>query len=347
MNANAVRSTALTFIFPMTQIGAGMKPENILKIGAALTLLLLACTLSGAPTASPEPPTPSPLPPDAVVLAWSRVGGIAGFCDSLTITADGRVTATTCASSFLPEPEPLAAADWEQLQAWLEAFGPYSDTMTDGAVADSMTVTLDFYGHGPGEAGEMEMQSLIDFAARIFFEYYTPPATATPGLPCTVTALTDLTVYQRPSTLAAVFGTLGAGESVTAGDQSVEGWYGFDPGVAQAGNVGVFRLRWISPDAAVEFSGDCELLPIAPVISPTACYTMAHAEVLVYAEPDATSELVLLLPFEGFAAVTGVNGDGWLQVDLSDSSDPQPATGWVSPGDANFNGPCEAVPGIP
>ena len=139
MNANAVRSTALAFIFPLTQIGADMKPTTTLKIGIGLPLLFLACTLSAAPTATPTPAEATPMPPDAVVLAWSRVGGIAGFCDSLTITADGRVTATTCVSLFLPEPEPLAAADWEQLQAWLEAFGPYSDTITDGAIADSMT----------------------------------------------------------------------------------------------------------------------------------------------------------------------------------------------------------------
>ncbi|HUF40006.1 MAG TPA: hypothetical protein VMN57_15895 [Anaerolineales bacterium] len=324
-----------------------MISKNLLTIVSVFALALLACTLSGAPPATQTPAEATPLPPDAVVLTWSRVGGIAGFCDLLTITADGAATATTCQAAFLPAPKLLAPADWAQLQAWLEAIGPYSDTMTDGAVADSMTTTLDFYGRGPGEAGEMEMQSLLDFAARIYAELYEPPAPPAQAAPCMVSAVSDITVYGRPSTEAGVFGVVGSGEAVAVTAQSVNGWYGFDPDVAQAANVGVFRLRWIPPDADAEVSGDCDLLPVAPVLSPQACYTMAPTAVLVYAEPDATSPLVVLLPFEGFAAVTGVNADGWLQVDLSDSSEPQDAAGWVSPGDANFNGPCEALPDLP
>jgi hypothetical protein len=326
-----------------------MSINKTVRFVGILSLLLLACSLSGAPTATPAPatPGPSPMPPDGVVLAWSRVGGIAGFCDLLTITADGGVVATTCASSFMADPAPLAPADWDLLQSWLDAYGSYSDIVSDGAVADSMTVTLDFYGHGTGEAGEMEMQSLLDFAARIYNEYYAPPATATPSVPCMGVANSDVTVYSRPSVEANVFGTLGSGEPITATSRSTEGWYGFDPGVAQAGNFGVFRLRWVPADADIDFTGDCDTLPIAPVLSPTACYTMAPAEVLVYEAPAAVSALVVLLPSGGFAAVTGVNGDGWLQVDLNDSSDPQDAVGWVSPGDVNFNGPCEDLPELP
>ncbi|MFZ0547892.1 MAG: hypothetical protein WAM60_20775, partial [Candidatus Promineifilaceae bacterium] len=114
--------------------------------------------------------------------------------------------------------------------------------------------------------------------------------------PCNVTAQSDITAYQRPSLEASVFGTLGSGESVQVGMQSVDGWLGFEPGVAQAANVGVFRLRWIPPTADASQSGGCSMLPIAPEISPTACYFMAFDDTPLHADSDGGSAVVATIP---------------------------------------------------
>src|SRR5262245_59354462 len=76
----------------------------------------------------------------------------------------------------------------------------------------------------------------------------TPPAlTPTPAAvgPCNVSSANPVNIYTLPSAAATQFGTLGPGDTVEATARTADGFYGFEPGVAQAGNVGIFRLRWI------------------------------------------------------------------------------------------------------
>ena len=60
---------------------------------------------------------------------------------------------------------------------------------------------------------------------------------------CVVTAVEAVTAYMRPD--GEVFATLEAGMSVEAVTRTLDGWYGFDPGIAQAPNQGLDRLRWL------------------------------------------------------------------------------------------------------
>jgi hypothetical protein len=172
-----------------------------------------------------------------------------------------------------------------------------------------------------------------------------PTATLTPA-GCTLTAQVDVMVFQRPSTAADLFGTLAASETVQAMMRTVDGWMGFDPGVAQAANVGIFRMRWIAPDAAVSQEGECDGLPVAPAISPTACYFMAMSDTALYSMPDETSTVLITITGGGYAAVTGQTASGWYRLDLLDSSLAQPGNGWLNPIDANFNGACNALPSV-
>ena len=87
---------------------------------------------------------------------------------------------------------------------------------------------------------------------------------------CTVVANSDVTLYNRPNTASGEFGTLAAGETAVMTGQTADGWLGFDPGVAQAANVGIFRLRWVAPDSDVMQSGGCAALTEYPSISSTA-----------------------------------------------------------------------------
>ncbi|MGW8249945.1 MAG: hypothetical protein ACWGO1_04825, partial [Anaerolineales bacterium] len=64
---------------------------------------------------------------------------------------------------------------------------------------------------------------------------------------CEYTATAEVTIYSRPDTSAQVFSVQPAGLTVQPSARSASGWLGFDPAVAQAANIGPFRLRWLPP----------------------------------------------------------------------------------------------------
>ena len=76
-------------------------------------------------------------------------------------------------------------------------------------------------------------------------------AGCTPGGPCEFTGTTDLTVYRLPDLGSNVFGTLPAGETHDVLARTADGWIGFDPGIAQAGNIGLAHHRWIQLNATL------------------------------------------------------------------------------------------------
>jgi hypothetical protein len=65
------------------------------------------------------------------------------------------------------------------------------------------------------------------------------------------TANTAITAYRLPDDSSDVFGTISAGETHDALARTADGWVGFDPGVAQAANVGLARHRWILLNASI------------------------------------------------------------------------------------------------
>lgn len=183
----------------------------------------------------------------------------------------------------------------------------------------------------------------------------TPAPSATPEptdvlLPpaeCEITAPAGINIYTRPSASAELFYVTGGAEVMPpAGARTADGWLGFDPGVAQAGNVGVFRYRWLL-ESEVTTSGGCAELPV--VVGPAAgvCYTMIVAPTDLRAGPDATAALVLTLNVEDYAEVLGTDlSGGWVKVDLARGSPAQALQGWIEIGSLNLNGPCENLPAI-
>ena len=73
----------------------------------------------------------------------------------------------------------------------------------------------------------------------------------TPAGPCIFTANTAVTAFRLPDDGSDVFGTISAGEAHEALARTADGWVGFDPGVAQAANVGLARHRWILLNASM------------------------------------------------------------------------------------------------
>ena len=176
------------------------------------------------------------------------------------------------------------------------------------------------------------------------------PATATPetitptAIPCELHAESDITAYMRPSTEADIFGVLSAGGRVLVTGRTAGGWLGFDPGVAQAGNSGIFRLRWIAGDADMTLEGDCDALPLLVGPLPGVCFTMFMGDTVVFAEPVTTSTGIATLSTGDYAEVQGETADDWMWVDLSVGNTGLDGTGWIPRAQVNFNGPCENLP---
>jgi len=72
-----------------------------------------------------------------------------------------------------------------------------------------------------------------------------------PSDPCTFTANTPLTVYRLPDDTSDVFGVISSGDEYNALALTADGWIGFDPGIAQAGNIGLAHHRWVLLNATI------------------------------------------------------------------------------------------------
>jgi len=180
-----------------------------------------------------------------------------------------------------------------------------------------------------------------------------PPTVASPtDLPsgsgaCSATATAAFDVYTRPSLLADVFGTFSPDfPPVTIGGRTADGWLGFDPGVAQAANIGVFRLRWIAPGSPATLSGDCASIPIDPwVPAPGVCYQMSMGPVEVHSAADPASAVSHTLDVGEFVAVTGRTPTGWLFVNGADGNVPG-VIGFIAEMEMNASGPCDSIPEV-
>lgn len=105
-------------------------------------------------------------PAEGLVLAWSRQGGIAGFCDDLGVYLDGRVVVSNCKTGEEPYPAfRLNATQLEQLYAWVDAYQSTEQVTTDPAQADGMTLRLYLYGEGEDRPDNETLRAISEFAA--------------------------------------------------------------------------------------------------------------------------------------------------------------------------------------
>ena len=179
-----------------------------------------------------------------------------------------------------------------------------------------------------------------------------PTATAAPALPsgsgsCLAASSSDVTIYARPSLQADIFSTivLSTPEEITS--RTADGWLGFEPGVAQAANIGVFRLRWIQAETPVALSGNCAAVPVAEwVPKPGVCYEMVMSPVEVHAAANPSSAVSATLAVGDFAAILGRTGTGWLFINGDQANRPG-AVGFIPETEMNASGPCDAIPTVP
>jgi hypothetical protein len=164
---------------------------------------------------------------------------------------------------------------------------------------------------------------------------------------CQATSTAAISIYSRPSLPSEVFSTITLSLPVDITSRSADGWLGFDPGVAQAANIGVFRLRWIPPGVGSSLTGDCSAIPVEPwVPEPGVCYEMVMGLVDVHAAADTASAVNGTLEVGDFAAVLGMTAGGWVSVDGNLANTPG-VSGFIPETELNVNGPCDALPVIP
>lgn len=88
-----------------------------------------------------------------------------------------------------------------------------------------------------------------------------------PTGPCMFSANVPLTAYRLPDNTSDVFGVVSTGHTYEALARTAEGWVGFDPGVAQAGNIGLAHHRWVLINATLSSSclASVDLVTLADV----------------------------------------------------------------------------------
>jgi hypothetical protein len=113
--------------------------------------------------------------PASVLMTWTREGGIAGFCDHLTVYLSGEVHKTSCKSDQ-PVEESMTAvlseAEIEKLNGWIESYGNVNiDASDPKGVSDRMVETLEFMGLGTQETvSAADEQELLEFAQSLYEE---------------------------------------------------------------------------------------------------------------------------------------------------------------------------------
>jgi len=168
----------------------------------------------------------------------------------------------------------------------------------------------------------------------------TPTPPPTPTGPCAITPVNPLTVYMLPSAASDVFGTL-ASETYEATAKTADGFYGFDPGVAQAGNSGLYRLRWVLKTKDLTTSAGCANIPT--VVGPITglCYAMLMTDTPVYSSADAGSSVLVTLHIGDFVMVTG-HDTGWFTTDLNVGTAGMDSIGHIEEGIiGGLKGACE------
>jgi hypothetical protein len=103
--------------------------------------------------------------PATVALTWSRSGGIAGFCDSLTIYLSGEVQASNCKSSDMVEKslsDVLSAQEIATMNQWISKYGTITiDASDPKGAADAMSVKLTMNGTGTTQNMDKASQQLL------------------------------------------------------------------------------------------------------------------------------------------------------------------------------------------
>src|SRR5688572_10655920 len=131
-----------------------------------VVVFLAGCASSAGETVSPLP-TPALFPDDTPVLVWHREGGIAGFCDDLTVRAGGSYSVANCMAQ--PGSERTGQLDADQLRQltlWVMTFQSFETSEGEhDTFPDAMIVRTTFKGTGTAQASPDDIAAINNFAS--------------------------------------------------------------------------------------------------------------------------------------------------------------------------------------
>jgi hypothetical protein len=119
----------------------------------------------------------SQIQPATLALTWTREGGIAGFCDRLTVFLSGEVYGNQCKSqpneTMGTFASLLSAKERDQFNAWLKELGQVDlDSSDPEGVSDRMQVKLTVYGNGSGLLDKTDQQELLLWVQNLYQKLY-------------------------------------------------------------------------------------------------------------------------------------------------------------------------------
>jgi len=114
--------------------------------------------------------------PATLALTWKREGGIAGFCDSLTVFLSGEVYGNQCKledGRMETFSSLLSVGEQKQFTTWITKYGQVDlDASDPKGVADGMTVLLTLYGSGDSQPSKNDKAALLLWAQDLFQKLY-------------------------------------------------------------------------------------------------------------------------------------------------------------------------------
>ena len=115
--------------------------------------------------------------PATIAMIWKREGGIAGFCDSMTVYLSGEVHASSCKGGQYVEKrliDILSEDEMTQFDEWLSTYGNVNiDASDPKGVADRMVVMLTFKGTGSQQTlSSSDKPELMNFAQELYQRLY-------------------------------------------------------------------------------------------------------------------------------------------------------------------------------
>lgn len=102
---------------------------------------------------------------------WRRVGGIAGFCDELTVTVSGFAYPTSCKDNSAANlgRVRLTAEQLHRLYAWVDGLKSFELDQSDPiTAADGMSLRVTFSGAGSKAADQADQDAILAFGSELF-----------------------------------------------------------------------------------------------------------------------------------------------------------------------------------
>ena len=115
--------------------------------------------------------------PATLALQYRREGGIAGFCEHLTVYASGELAGLNCVTNSSRKigslVNLLSNEERQQFYTLLRQYGMVSIDLSDPANAsDGMTRKVDFFGFGTGQPREAAQQGIYQWAESLYQKLY-------------------------------------------------------------------------------------------------------------------------------------------------------------------------------